>query len=306
MKQTLITLLSLFAIGLVSCRRDKVEPDIKQYDQQQIQSYMAANGLAGAMKRDTSGGDTTGIYYQVMNAGSGPALDWPSVISYVYTIRTFDGKYTVADTMVNHFFGYVGHIVPSGLALAVHNVLKYKGAKARLLIPSHLAYGRNGVGSGSSSVANGRIAGNQCMDVTVEIINDQAAYDDMVIQSYMTSQGLTGYTKTADGAWYKVTTVGTGTDPITENSTINCTYNLRLLDNSEVDNGSITTATSFNISDLVPGVQECLEKVTKGAVISIIVPSRLGYGNISKSGIAGSVPVFGCLRFEFTITDLTP
>ncbi|MBS1524930.1 MAG: FKBP-type peptidyl-prolyl cis-trans isomerase [Bacteroidetes bacterium] len=306
MKQTLITLLSLFAIGLVSCRRDKVEPDIKQYDQQQIQSYMAANGLTGAMKRDTSGGDTTGTYYQLINPGSGQALDWPSVISYVYTIRTFDGKYAVNDTMVNHFFGYAGHVVPSGLALAIHNILKYKGAKARILIPSHLAYGRNGVGSGSSTVTNGRIAGNQCLDMTVEIINDQAAYDDLVIKNYIATQGLTGYTETADGAWYKITTVGTGTDPITANSTINCTYNLRLLNNGEVDNGNITTATSFNVSDMVPGVQECLEKVTKGAVISIIIPSRLGYGNVSKAGSAGTAPAFACMRFEFTITDVTP
>ncbi|HVS92374.1 MAG TPA: FKBP-type peptidyl-prolyl cis-trans isomerase [Mucilaginibacter sp.] len=306
MKQTLITLLSLFAIGLVSCRRDKVEPDIKQYDQQQIQSYMAANGLAGAMKRDTSGGDTTGIYYQVMNAGSGPALDWPSVISYVYTIRTFDGKYTVADTMINHYFGYVGHIVPSGLALAVHNILKYKGAKARLLIPSHLAYGRSGVGSGSSSVANGRIAGNQCLDVTVEIINDQAAYDDMVIQSYMTSQGLTGYTKTADGLWYKITTAGTGTDPITENSTVTFTYNARLLNNAEVDNSGITTASSRAVTDFVLGVQEGLQKATKGAVISMLVPSALAYGNTIQTGIVNNVPAFGCMRFDFTITDVTP
>src|ERR1700753_798068 len=106
MKQLFFTLLLFCAIGLFSCRRDKVEPDIKQYDQEQIQGYMAANGLTGVMKRDTSGGDTTGTYYQITNPGAGAPLDYTDAISYVYTIRTFDGKYAVTDTIVNHFFGY--------------------------------------------------------------------------------------------------------------------------------------------------------------------------------------------------------
>jgi len=41
----------------------------------------------------------------------------------------------------------------------MRNLLKNKGGKIRLLIPSHLAYGTTGVGSGSSTVTNNRIAG---------------------------------------------------------------------------------------------------------------------------------------------------
>src|ERR1700741_845453 len=95
------TLLLLSAACFVSCRKITNAPDIKQYDQQQIQSYIATNGLT-AMVRDTTMGDTTGTYYQILSQGKGAPVDYPSTIFYVYTLRSFDGKYTVTDTALNH------------------------------------------------------------------------------------------------------------------------------------------------------------------------------------------------------------
>src|SRR5579872_7603 len=194
MKSILFTLVLLLAIGLTACRKDKNYPDIKTYDQQQIASYIAANGITGMVK-DTTGGDTTGIWYKIITPGTGVAVDYPTEISYVYTIKSFDGLYNSVDTVVNHFDGLVGHTAPNGLILAIRNILKYKGGKMRVLIPSHLAYGVNGVGSGSKTITNGRIAGNQCLDYTVELIDNQDKYDDAVIQTYLTANNLTGYTR---------------------------------------------------------------------------------------------------------------
>ena len=100
MKQILFTFLMLFVIGMLSCRRNQVDPDIKEYDKQQILSYISANGITG-MVRDTSGGDTTGIYYKIIDQGTGPALNYPDAISYVYTLKTFDNKYITADTVTD-------------------------------------------------------------------------------------------------------------------------------------------------------------------------------------------------------------
>src|SRR5580698_2745469 len=111
-------LILLFAAGYMACRRDKVEPDIKAYDQQQIQNYIAANGITGMVK-DTSGGDTTGIWYKIITPGSGTALDYPDSINYVYTLKTFDNKYNVSDTILNHVDGLLGHVAPNGLMLAM-------------------------------------------------------------------------------------------------------------------------------------------------------------------------------------------
>jgi len=309
MKKILFTLIMLFAIGLVACRKNTAELDIKAYDEQQIQAYIAANGITG-MQRDTTGKstghDTTGIWYKIITPGKdiNDTLGYADQVSYVYTQKTFDNKYVLTDTVLDHFQGLVGHIAPDGLAMALHNILKYNGGKMRVIIPSHLAYGRSGAGSGSSTVSNGRIAGNQCIDYTINTVSNQAAYDDMVIQNYMTANNLTGYTKTADGLWYKITTAPTGTNNITINSTVTATYTGTLLNGTVFDNNSATTAATFSdLSNFVAGFSEGLFTLGKGGgSISLILPSALGYG---KAGSGGNIPANSCLRFDVTVTTVT-
>ena len=101
---------------------------LNNIDEQQIQSYIAANGITG-MVRDNAGGDTTGTYYKIIRPGTGTQVDFPSTISYVYTLRSFDGKYVVTDTVLNHFYGVLGHVVPNGLMLAIRNDLKNPGGQ---------------------------------------------------------------------------------------------------------------------------------------------------------------------------------
>lgn len=307
MKLKFFTLLLLSAACFVSCRKVNNDPDIKQYDQQQIQSYIAANGLTN-MLRDTTMGDTTGTYYQIINPGKGTQLDYPSTIFYVYTLRTFDGKYIVTDTALNHSYGVLGHVVPNGLMLAMKNNLKYNGGKMRVLIPSHLAYGRNGTtGTGSITLTNGHIAGNQCLDITVNLIDDQAAYDQLVIKNYMAANNLSGYTKTADGLWYKITTVPTGPNYINNNSTVTMNYSVYLMNNALADptNPYATTLATFNdfgVDKWVPGFEEGLKILGRGAGgISIIVPSALAYGPGGNSGI----PANECLRWDMTNVSVT-
>ena len=306
MKLKFFTLLLLSAACFVSCRKITSDPDAKQYDQQQIQSYIATNGLTG-MVRDTTMGDTTGTYYQILSSGDvTKPLDYSSTIAYVYTIRSFDGKYSVIDTAINHYYGVLGHVVPNGLMLAIKNNLKYRGGKMRVLVPSHLAYGKSGAGSGSITLTNGRIGGNQCLDVTVNLISDQAAYDQLVIKNYMAANNLTGYTETADGLWYKITTVPTGPNYINDNSTVTMNYSIYLMNNTNPD-GNIYATTTSSFSDFASGqwaagFVEGLKILGRGAGgISIIVPSALGYGTSGGSG----VPANECLRWDMTNVSVT-
>src|SRR5258708_13565134 len=165
MKLTVFTLLLLSAIGFVSCRKTSNDPNIKQYDNQQILSYIAANGITGV--QSVSSTDTTGIYYKIIAKGDTTAqpVDYPDDIAFVYTLRSFDGKFIAADTVLDHFDGFLGHAAPNGLMFAIHNILKYKGAKARFLIPSHIAYGVDGINSGgSTTLTTNRIASKQYLD----------------------------------------------------------------------------------------------------------------------------------------------
>ena len=315
MKQTIFTLLLLSTIGFVSCRKTGTEPNIVQYDQAQILNYIKANGIKG-MHQDTVGGDTSGIYYKIILPGSGAALTYSDEISYVYTIRSFDGQYVSSDTILNQYLGYVGHIAstafPAGLEIAIINDLKYSGGSMRVLIPSYLAYGVNGYGSGSINVPGSHIAGNQCLDYYIHIINKQpdtvaqAKYDDEVINNYLVAQNLKSLYTNDGGVYYRIQTAGSGTDPITNNTTIEATYNERLLNGNVLGGANQTTgvdSTSFDVPTLIPGVTRMLEKhAVKGTVISMIIPSGQAYGISSPSG----TPANACLRYEFTIVDVSP
>src|SRR3569833_2534751 len=105
MKRILFTLTLLVAIGLSACKKNGAQPDIKEYDQQQIQNYITANSITG-MQKDTTGKskgqDTTGIWYQIITPGTGnpqASLCYSSALSCVFTEQSFDNIYIAADTI---------------------------------------------------------------------------------------------------------------------------------------------------------------------------------------------------------------
>ncbi|HEY9195055.1 MAG TPA: FKBP-type peptidyl-prolyl cis-trans isomerase [Mucilaginibacter sp.] len=313
MKQLTFTLLVFISVGLLSCRKNENYPDITQYDATNIQNYIKANGLTG-MKRDTTDGDTSGIYYQILGQGStaGTPLDYSDTVKFVFTLKSFDGKYNSIDSLTtNHYDGFLGHIntsgLPKGLQIAIHNLIKYRGTRARVLIPSRLAYGVHGYGSGSASNVNTRIAGNQCLDYYINLYSDQTTYDDQVIKNYISANGLTGYVKVTSGPsagyYYKVNTPGTGLNVINQYSSFTATYSGKFLTGTEFDAGlSNGAASTFDLanSSFVAGVTQGLQGYTAGAVVSLLLPSRLGYGRIGNTGIAAN----NCLRFDFTIVTV--
>jgi FKBP-type peptidyl-prolyl cis-trans isomerase FkpA len=305
MKQKIFTFLLIAAIGLTACKKNDNQPNIRQYDEEQIQQYISKNNLTGFVQDPTTDGTgTTGMYYKIISQGTGDTLKYSDKVSLVYSLKSFDGKYTSADTITNHVYDYLGYLtkdnLPKGLQLAIHNLLQYKGSNMRLLIPSRLAYGVNGYGSGSITNVNTRIAGNQSLDYYVHVIGDQDIYDDKVINNYLTANNLSGYTKDPLGYYYKVVTAGTGSS-ISDFSTITATYTGYLLNGTSFDVGSQTTATTLSPYNLIEGVKQALETHAKaGTSISILVPSSLGYG----TAIQNTIPSNSVLKFEFQITTV--
>jgi len=318
MRQRFFTLLLISAIGFASCRKDKNEPDIKQYDDAQIQAYISSHGITG-MQKDTSKLDSSGIYYKLLLPGKivPPAttlqqLDYPDKVSFVFTLQSVDGKYISSDTIQNRMEDYLGHltsnILPYGLQMAIRTIVKYKGASARLMIPSHLAYGVSGNGTGSSSNVNTKIAGNQCLDYYVHIIDSYKDYDMQLIQSRVSD--LSTYTPVESIAYpgyfyyYKILTPGTGTDKIGPNSTITATYTGELLNGTVFDgnNNGDNIATQAISSFAVTGLSEALQKfAVAGTKIAVIIPSTLAYANTT----AGAIPTNSVLKFTYQVITVT-
>jgi len=332
MKQTIFTLLLISTIGFMSCRKNGVEPTITQYDQTQILNYIKSNNITG-MQKDTVGGDTSGIYYKVLTPGTGAPLAFTDQISFVFTLKSFDGLYISSDTINNHFYGYVGHIasgiLPLGVEISIINDLKQSGGSIRILVPSQLGFGVAGYGSGSINNPGTHIAGNQGLDFYVHVIAKQsddvygtntlgyqyeyspaqAAYDDQVIQTYIKTTGI-NFIKAPSinipgtSYYYAVRVPGAGTDSITQNSDVTITYEGRLLNNTVFDQAYNAIADTINVAvpSLPKGVQEALTHVAGDATISVVMPSALGYGDITESGI----PILSCLRYEYEIKRVYP
>jgi FKBP-type peptidyl-prolyl cis-trans isomerase FkpA len=124
------------------------------------------------------------------------------------------------------------------------------------------------------------------------------------IKAYISDKGLTGVTTTESGLSYKITTVGTGSNPVSS-SRVYCYYKGYLLDGTVFDehNRSSTPATpiDFYLNQVIEGWTEGIPKLQKGGKGLFIIPSRLGYKDKAQS----TIPANSVLVFEVELTDFT-
>ncbi|CAM4136186.1 FKBP-type peptidyl-prolyl cis-trans isomerase [Pedobacter westerhofensis] len=293
-----ILALAGLTIIFTSCKKDY--ESIQSTDNAKITDYITKNNLTSSMILDSA---KTGYYYQILTQGTGNVLKNTDSILYTGTIKGLENGVTYLSTGSYYNLGtFVGYTNSLSYNSAAYNIpairdvmLKLKrGGSARILLPSHLAFGRNGTGD---------VPSNQNIDLTITTYPDttQAQLDDRLIQAFVTSKGLS-MTKDPSGIWYSISAVGSGTYPITANSGIQIAYTGRLTDgtvfDSSTDNGSAADITGFipAFSKLLPG------KLEKGGKIRMIIPSRLGY---STTGNGVAVPGNAILDFDLEILSVT-
>lgn len=275
-------ILALIIFVISSC--EKEYEGIEVLDNANIQAYMKTNNLSFSQYKDT------GIFYKITKAGTGDSLRYNEKVPLLYTIRSLDGKSVAVDTFTNRYSDYLGYLGPKGFEIAVKEILGKGNSEIRAIIPSQLAYGRNG---------NSTIAGNESIDVTIKVLTAASLpdYDDSVIRLFMKNNGLTGFTKTSSGLYYKITDPGTG-GSINIDSRMTADYSGKLLNGTEFDTG---VNYAFALSDLIKGWQEGLPLINEGGSIRLLIPSSLGYGLTGS----GPVPVFSCLDFTITVKTIT-
>ncbi len=130
--------LAIFVIG--GCNKlDKgsvCSPKTPQSEQAEIVAYASANGINATAH-------SSGIYYQVINQGSGAVPTIGSRVYVKYTGKLLNG--TVFDSQTNSSMtGWIlGNLIP-GWQIGIP--LIQKGGQIKLIIPSSLCYGCNGSG----------------------------------------------------------------------------------------------------------------------------------------------------------------
>jgi FKBP-type peptidyl-prolyl cis-trans isomerase FkpA len=106
-------------------------------EEAQITTYAAANGLSVTKH-------SSGLYYQVVNAGTGVSPNLSSKVFITYTGKLLNG--TVFDQNNNSInTGWVLRDLIEGWQIGLP--LIKKGGTIKLIVPSALAYGCNGAGS---------------------------------------------------------------------------------------------------------------------------------------------------------------
>lgn len=285
------SLLIAFAFVALFSACTKEYASISEEDELNIQAYLSANNLSFQKF------DTTGAYYSVVSPGTGPDLDYTMQIPLIFTVKSLDGKYTSQDTFINHYAGRFGYYTPNVLREAIMANLKKEGGTIRVIVPSRKAYGRNG---------SGPIPGNASLDYTVKVLERAklAQYEDAVIQSYLSRNSLTGFAKSADGIWYKITEPGTGTKVIGLDSTLTFNYTGKLLNGTVFEtNEGVSTI----LSGYIPSWQKIIPLIKEGGSVRFLAPSSFSYGLVgSQASSVGqiSIPGFAPLDFDVKVTKI--
>ncbi|MBB6238422.1 FKBP-type peptidyl-prolyl cis-trans isomerase [Pedobacter sp. AK013] len=297
------TKLSLFAILLAttifsSCKK---EYDTAQtIDDAAIKAYISKNNLT-QMVPDSA---KTGFYYQVTNPTDGTLFLNTDSVLYDVTVKSMTNGTTYLQSPLNGnlgtYVGYLNSFFQSSLSTTItYNipalrtaVLKLKpGGTARVLLPSYLGFGRNGTGP---------IPSNENLDFIIKTYpyRKQWLFDDSKIQSYLTAKNLTA-TKDLSRVYYIVGTQGTGSDVITNESTLIIKYTGRFLDGTSFDSSTDGTF-STTLNGVIAG-WGVLTKFKEGTKIRLFIPSDLAYG----TGGRGSVPPNAILDFDIEIVKVT-
>lgn len=138
MKKNITWILALLLItGFSACIKDSsCKPKTVASEEAEMQNYATSISMAATRH-------STGVYYQILNQGSGPAPTFSSVLSVRYTGKLLNG--TIFDSQTTNPVSFpLGQVI---LGWQVGLSLIQKGGVIRLIIPSSLAYGCQGRGS---------------------------------------------------------------------------------------------------------------------------------------------------------------
>lgn len=284
MKTTFKNIIGVVLLTTLLAACTKEYATIEEVDDQAVQAYLQQNNL------DFQQYKQTGIYYKVINPGTGPDMDYTVRIPLIYSVKSLDGKYAALDTFTNKYSNYFGYYKPDSLReVMMHSGIK-QGGTVRIIIPSRFAYGKSGTSF---------IPGNSNLDYTLTAITADKLpeYEDYVINKYLQANNLTGFTKTATGLYYKIGEVGTGVDQISDASAVTLEYTGKLFNGTVFDKTATGATATFTLGNLIAGWKEALPLIKAGGSIRIMVPSQLGYG----LDVNNSIPQFSCLDFDIKV-----
>ncbi len=308
---------------------DRTSSDLHGDEMARFNAWIDVNGY-------TSYKTASGLYYISEKEGTGIAPSDSDVVLYSYVVRNLDGYiymnsykdtaklYSVYDLYkpTTHYVPTVNQFLPKTLAPKglYEGLSKMKeGGKAKLIMPSSLAYGKNG---------SGLISTYTSLIWDVELVKvfkgSLAEYENSLIDEYVTK---CGYTPLSDTVYFKsVWSSGTGSI-IDKDSIVKVNYIGSYLDSVIFDTNIKSVAIDSNIynstSSYTPlefkmgstsrennvgmksepplkGFQFAVKQMKQGDTADFVIPSKYMYGVIGTSNI----PPYTPLRFRIIVVDV--
>jgi FKBP-type peptidyl-prolyl cis-trans isomerase len=245
--------------------------------------------------------DLRGIRFEIISLGTGGL---PPKLEHTVKIN-LTGKY-LANGAVFYPTAENNKIVSTfeaaGLQMAL--TLLPKGTKARIFVPSGLAYGEFG---------NDPIPANANLIYEVELLDitrpssevGQLTNDIQAIDTYLADHSIAA-TEDPSGIRYTIETPGTG-DLLTWYDKVKITYTGKVLNTgTEFFSGTSEPTDVFNgrVVDYIQGLMVGLQKLSKGGKATFYIPSSLGFGNVPAGN--GKVPGNSNLVYQVEIVDVNP
>ncbi|WP_316837711.1 FKBP-type peptidyl-prolyl cis-trans isomerase [Pedobacter nutrimenti] len=294
-------LLVLFA----SCKKEY--ESIQDTDDSKIQQFISSNNL-------TMVKDSTGFYSSVTNPVAGDLLKSTDSVLYHVSLKSMQsGTVYYADAANGNYGTLVGYTnsvsiytATTSTGIAIEGIRRsllkvIPGGTLRLLVPSYLAFGKNG----SPTLG---VPSNEVLDVTVTTFpyKKQSDFDDKKITDFIAAKGITGAVKDPVGIYYVITDPGTGTDIINLGTTVTAKYTGRYLDGTTFDSSTDGTF-STTLTSVIQAWGRNIPRIRKGGKIRIITPSRWAYGTAgsvnSSTGLL-TIPRNAVLDFDIEVTDV--
>lgn len=274
----------ILVISLVTLSCKKETQDLKQLQEQETKDFLGSN-ISNFTK------DTSGFYYQILEQPTGDSITNTTPIFYFQNVTTTDGTPLLNTDKFNYLRAYLTDIKPIGFNKTIFALAK-KGGKIRSIIPSYLAFGKDGNGS--------LVKGNALIDATFEVINAKTseAAEDSIITKYKKNINLT-FVRDGSGVYYSIIDSGTGTADVTLQSNITVNYVGKFFNGQQFDASAVGTPLKTTFTGLIKGWQ-VLTKIKKGGKIRLLIPSQKGYGENGTRSIPANCP----LDFEIELVDV--
>lgn len=265
-------LLVAFTVSTVFTSCKKEYETIEALDNKNIKSYKETQS-------NLTFTDVDGYSYSITDLGIGSTVTNTDSVFYSYTFKSTSGKiyYQTNDISISGTF--LGYTDQFAIGRSVYNFKPVRevlgklkrGGKATLLLPSRMAFGKNGL-------SDFGIGSNETLVVELGLYNFEKRHqvDALEIQTFIAKNNLTLNTDPM-GVKYHISAAGTGADMVSPKTTFGCKYTGKYLDGIIFEQNTSEVTRSLN--DVVDGWKVLIGKVSAGGKIRIIIPSNLGFGN---------------------------